>query len=70
MQNGGLFAPQVKMAAWQRSGGQCTRCRVTLTPGVNVAYDHIHPWSLGGRNTVENCAVLCTTCNSRKGARA
>ena len=68
-ENGGLFPPHVKKAAWERSQGGCESCGVTLVPQVNIHYDHIFPWSKGGGNTIENCRVLCQPCNNRKGAR-
>lgn len=64
----------------RRDGWQCRNCGwspgdyVPPAPSGRPLYrglelDHIHPKSLGGPNTLENFQVLCTTCNTRKGAR-
>lgn len=36
--------------------------------GAPVEVDHVIPWSRGGRDHVDNTAVVCVTCNRRKGA--
>lgn len=64
----------------QRDGWQCRGCGwspgdpVPLAPTGRPVYrglelDHIHPKSKGGPDTLDNFRVLCTTCNTRKGAR-
>ena len=35
----------------------------------NLTIDHIIPERLGGVASVDNCRVLCKSCNSRKGIR-
>lgn len=35
----------------------------------HLSLDHIHPYSLGGEDTLGNLQTLCRPCNSRKGAR-
>jgi 5-methylcytosine-specific restriction endonuclease McrA len=32
----------------------------------NLELDHFIPWSLGGNTTLENCMVLCKSCNMDK----
>lgn len=32
----------------------------------NLTMDHVIPLSLGGKHSIENLAILCKTCNSRK----
>jgi len=31
--------------------------------------DHKKPWSRGGHTTPDNCQMLCTDCNLKKGAK-
>ena len=64
----------------RRDGWQCRGCgwspgdpvpRVAngrpLYRGLEI--DHVHPRSLGGPDILDNLQVLCTSCNTRKGAR-
>ncbi len=47
---------------------RCTRCDELLTWN-DFTVDHIVPHGRGGRTSVANAALMCRTCNSRKGAR-
>ena len=42
---------------------RCQRCGSK----ENLTVDHIMPLSLGGTNTIDNCQILCLTCNASKG---
>ena len=66
LDNGGVFPDDVKRAAWKIDGGCCRKCGRDVVGGVDCTYDHIHPWSRGGANTLANCRVLCSPCNGRK----
>lgn len=70
----------VRAAVLLRDGYKCRQC--DWAPGdpvpVNadgrdiyraLEIDHVFPKSLGGADEEANYQVLCTTCNSRKGAR-
>ncbi len=59
------FSTKVKAAAFQRSGGNCEGCTARLYVG-KFAYDHIIADGLGGKPTLENCAVLCFACHGDK----
>lgn len=65
------FPKAVRAAAFLRSKGYCEECGTRLLPG-RFAYDHVLPDSLGGKPTLENCAVLCSggraTCHGIKTA--
>lgn len=56
---------RVREAVYLRDGFACVECG----DADDLTLDHIHPWSLGGPDTVENLRVLCRPCNSSKGAR-
>lgn len=56
----------VKAQVFYRDGGRCVQCGYV---GPYIEYDHIHPRSKGGLNTVGNIQLLCGQCNRRKGNR-
>jgi len=45
------------------------RCRYCGGFEGGLVLDHVHPWSKGGPDTVDNLVAACATCNSRKGDR-
>jgi len=47
---------------------KCPGCRRTLT-WTNFTIDHVKPHVLGGRSTLTNAALMCRSCNAKKGAR-
>jgi len=47
---------------------RCPKCRKPLT-WLNFTIDHIKPHALGGKSTLSNAALMCRSCNSRKGKR-
>lgn len=55
----------IRLAVYERDGWKCLHCGTT----ERLSLDHIHPWSLGGEDTLVNLQTLCRPCNSRKGAR-
>jgi hypothetical protein len=55
----------VRALVYERDEQRCVECGST----EDLTLDHIHPWSLGGPDTVANLRVLCRPCNSSKGAR-
>lgn len=74
----------VRRAVFRRDNYTCRRCGVTgweeqfprggfgyptRISRVYLSIDHVVPRSLGGSSAPENLQVLCTTCNTRKGAR-
>jgi hypothetical protein len=50
---------------------RCVICGASPAKDVTVELhvDHIHPWSLGGRNVEDNLRTLCSKCNLGKGAK-
>jgi hypothetical protein len=47
---------------------RCRGCNDRLS-WTNFTIDHVKPHSLGGRSSRQNAALLCRSCNSRKGNR-
>ena len=44
---------------------KCNYCGCT----ENLHIDHVHPYSKGGGNNIENLQLLCQPCNSKKSAK-
>lgn len=63
------FPKAVRVAAFERSGGQCENpeCRRWLMPG-DYQFDHEIPDGLTGQPTLENAVVLCSPCHLTKTA--
>ena len=57
----------VQREVFERDQRRCQRCGTT---DGEMHLDHIHPWSKGGSNTVDNLQILCARCNLAKGAAA
>lgn len=55
----------LRMRVYERDGFSCVTCGAQK----NLSLDHIKPEVLGGESTLENLQTMCTSCNSRKGAR-
>lgn len=54
----------IKVAASVKAGGRCQICGKPV--GNDPQFDHIIPWSRGGKATVDNIQLLCGTCNRKK----
>lgn len=54
-----------------RDNFRCVICGASPAKAISVELhvDHIHPWSLGGRNGEDNLRTLCLQCNLGKGAK-
>lgn len=73
------FTKPTKRAALERSGMLCEavgadygldekkRCNAPLSYGLD--FDHVIADSIGGDNSLENCAAVCRTCHKFKTAR-
>lgn len=56
----------VKAEVWRRGEGKCANCDSIFA----LELDHIHPYGMGGKTTVENLRLLCRNCNQRRGQKA
>lgn len=56
----------LRQAVIDRDGFVCAYCGDETG---EIHLDHIHPVSLGGRNTVDNLTVSCPSCNLSKGSK-
>lgn len=63
------------LARAKRNGQtHCPHCRIELdyTQGLqpnSAEPDHITPWSMGGKDHIDNLIVICRKCNQSKGHR-
>jgi hypothetical protein len=65
-----LFTHDQRMAIFRRDKGICqvkAKCTGQECSWDNWEADHRHPWSKGGKTTVENGQVACLPCNASKG---
>jgi len=64
-----IFSPAQRMIIWHSSENKCCSiCREKLT-WENFTVDHVKPYSKGGKTDVRNGALMCRSCNSKKGNR-
>lgn len=57
------FIPKMVQAeVWRRDRGECTKCKSTYA----LELDHIKPYAMGGKSTVDNLRLLCRACNQRQ----
>lgn len=61
------FTRKVKVIAWRRCKGLCEGCGVPLVSG-HIRYDHKNPWELSRDSSVDNCQIICDTCDAPKTA--
>ncbi len=59
------FTENQKRECYEKQGGICNTCKGSFEISEMEA-DHITPWSLGGKTTIENCQMLCKDDNRRK----
>ena len=61
------FTPKEKDALYKHQSGKCNGCQKKFEKR-NMAVDHIRPFSQDGGERLTNLQLLCTACNSLKGA--
>jgi hypothetical protein len=63
------FTEEQRRILWNTTKKKsCSSCRKALT-WSDFTIDHIDPYSKGGRTRLDNAALMCGRCNSRKGNR-
>ena len=63
------FTPEQRRLLWNSDEHKkCPSCSEILT-WENFTIDHVKPYSLGGKSTLSNAALMCRKCNSKKGAK-
>ena len=60
------FTDSQKATVYERQKGICPKCGKHFSI-EEMEGDHITPWHLGGKTTVENLQMLCKDCNRKKG---
>jgi hypothetical protein len=64
-----LFSEEQRRILWNTTDNRkCRSCGKPLT-WSEFTIDHIDPFCKGGRTRLENAALMCGRCNSRKGNR-
>ena len=62
------FTPEQRRIIWNQLSERKCKCGHKLT-WEDFTIDHIDPHSRGGRSRLDNAALMCQSCNSRKGNR-
>lgn len=61
------FDNDEKLTMYNRQNGLCNICGKPFDIS-EMHGDHVLPWSKGGKTTLDNGQMLCTTCNLKKGS--
>ena len=64
-----LMTKNLRQQIIERDNYTCQVCGKKMFDGVGLQVDHIIPIAKGGKTIPSNLQVLCSKCNSRKGAR-
>jgi hypothetical protein len=57
------FPSQIKKKVIDRSQNRCERCKIDFDDDCLGEFHHIKPVVYGGKNTIENCTLLCHNCH-------
>lgn len=59
---------QVVLENLEKNGGQlkCENCQRNILNKTDCHFDHIVPFSKGGKTVLSNCQILCSDCNLKK----
>lgn len=59
------FTDKQKLEVFTSQNGICKICKEKFKID-NMEADHITPWCEGGKTIIDNCQMLCKSCNRRK----
>lgn len=59
------LSKKMKSEIIDKSNGKCFYCGITLDDDL-IEFDHVHPFSKGGKDNFENLVAACYLCNSYK----
>lgn len=62
------FSEEIRRKKYDEQGGICPKCGKHFDISEMDA-DHITPWIKGGKTMLDNCQMLCKSCNRSKGAK-
>lgn len=59
---------QAVLSNLEKNGGQlkCENCQKNILNKTHCHFDHIVPFSKGGKTVLSNCQILCSDCNLKK----
>lgn len=57
------FPSQVKKKVIELSGNRCERCKIDFDDDFKGEFHHIMPVVFGGKNSIDNCSLLCKNCH-------
>ena len=57
------FSRQIKKLAWERQGWLCADCGASFMEGLNFFGHHIRRYADGGKDTLDNCVMICEDCH-------
>lgn len=59
------FPDHIKQEVYDEQKGMCKKCGKHFQLS-DMEADHIIPWSKGGKTNIDNCQLLCMSCNRSK----
>ncbi len=57
---------RVKIRVFDRAGGKCAECTLSIVGKLRPAYDHIQALINGGKHAESNLQLLCVPCHAVK----
>ena len=64
------FTKSEKRVRFNKVGGKCECCDVSISSPEMSEADHIIPYTDGGTTTIDNLQITCRSCNRTKGSKS